>query len=153
VLLGQQRVRSQGRAELAPAADLQWQREPGEPGHKRCLGGARATGTNWAKMAQRSPGKGLHSVLQRTSSNPRGHPWAHPESPESFLPPGAGHQGHLRGAGAAGTWPKWPKGALARGRAQHGRGRQKTPGDQCQSAPGENSFLTPALAIGYSLSM
>lgn len=30
--------------------------------------------------------------------------------------------------------------------------KAKNPRGQCQSAPGENSFLTPALAIGYSLS-
>jgi len=30
---------------------------------------------------------------------------------------------------------------------------KKSPGEQCQCASGENFFLTPALGIGYSLSM
>ena len=33
---------------------------------------------------------------------------AHPGSPGSFLPAQAGHEGHLRGAGAAGTYSKGP---------------------------------------------
>jgi len=51
------------------------------------------------------------------------------------------------------TWPKGTRGAMTSGPARCCRGRQKTPRDQCQWAPGENSFLTPALGIGYSLSM
>ena len=69
------------------------------------------------------------SATEDKQQPPGGTLGAHPGSLESFLPLDAGHEGHLRGAGAAGTWPAWPKGALARGRAQRCRGRQKTPRD------------------------
>jgi len=164
-------------------------------------------------MAPKSPERGCAQCYRGQAGTPVGHAGGPPWSPESFLRPGAGHEGHLHGAKGAGTWPKWPKGSLARGHAQccrggkkppgrlanpprgekslrppqlqgmrgclrgaraagsnpakveqrspartsgHAqccRGRRKTPGDQCQCAPGENSFLTPALAIGCSLSM
>lgn len=45
------------------------------------------------------------------------------------------------------------RGALGVGRAQCCRGRRKTPRHCCQSVLGENSFLTPKLAIGCSLRM
>ena len=45
-----------------------------EPGHEWRLGGARAAGEKGAERAQRSPDKGLCSVLQRTRSKPQGGP-------------------------------------------------------------------------------
>jgi len=108
-----------------------------------------------AKMAQRSPGKGPCSVLQRKAKNPRGHLLAHLGGKKSLPSPSyrAREAIFMVQAQQAVTQPKWTRGALTRGHDQCCRGRQKTPGDQCQSAPGENSFLIPDLAISYSLSM
>ena len=45
-----------------------------------------------AKTAQRSPGKGPCSVLQRKAKNPRGHLLAHRGGKKAFLPAAAGHE-------------------------------------------------------------
>ena len=62
--------KSRARSRYKPAPG----KSPREPGHEWCLGGARAAGKNLGKMAQRSPDKGLCSMLRRTRSNPRGPP-------------------------------------------------------------------------------
>ena len=66
---------AKGRAELAPLPlqTCPGQESPREPGHERCLGGARAAGRELGERAQRSPARGLCSLLQRTRSNPREH--------------------------------------------------------------------------------
>ena len=117
---------SQGKSRVAPATSLRWAREPG---HEGGLGGARAAGKNRAKGLRGAMTRGCAQCYRGQAATPGGHPWAHPGSLESFLPPDAGHEGHLRGAGVAGTWPAWPKGALARVRAQRCKKKKKTPRD------------------------
>jgi len=80
------------------------QGSPREPGHECCLGGARAAGKKVAEGAQRCPGKGLCSVLQRKAKNPQGHSLAHhggkknPSSPQ--LQGTRGHPGGAREPGS-----------------------------------------------------
>ena len=105
-------------------------------------------------MAQRSPGKGPCSMLQRKAKKPpetlASPPWGKKSLPAvSCRAPEAIFVVREQQAVAQ---PKGTGGALTSGHAQCCRGRQKTPGEQGQSDPGENSFLTPELAIGYSLS-
>ena len=71
-----------------------------EPGHEWGLGGARAAGENRGERAQRSPEEGLCVLNAREDKKqpPGTTLGAHPGSLESFLPPHAGHEGHLRGA-------------------------------------------------------
>lgn len=57
-------------------------------------------------------------------ATPGGHPGPWPGSLESFLPLDVGHKGHPRGAHIAATCSKWPKGALVRGCAQCGKGKE-----------------------------
>ena len=87
------------RAELAPAPNLQWAREP-----KR----GRARVVPWRRKSSRQAARGKGpeepcqgAVLNATEEKkqaPGASLGAHPGSLESFLPPAAGHEGHLRGA-------------------------------------------------------
>lgn len=56
-------------------------------GHQWCFGAARASSSHGPKRAQRSPGKGLNSVLQRKVKNPQESVPACPEGKNSFLTP------------------------------------------------------------------
>ena len=117
---------AKGRAESLPLKACDGQESQGEPGHEGGLGGARAAGKKRAKGLRGALARGCAQCYRGQAATPRGTLGAHPGSLESFLPPDTGHEGHLRGAGAAGTWPEWPKGALARGCAVLQR-KAKTP--------------------------
>ena len=86
-----------------------------------------------ASMAQRSPGQGPCSALQRKAKNPQGHSLAHRGGKKSLPPPScrAREAIFVVHKQQAVTQPKGTGEALASGHAQCCRGRQKTPGDTC----------------------
>lgn len=119
-----------------------------EPGHQWCLTSARAAGRNRAVRAQRDPGKGPCSVLQRKAKKPAGDtcwPTMAGEKPSCLQLQGTG--GHPRGAWA--TWKKgtgepWPVQLDA---AEEGKKHHRL----LPTCTGENSFLISVLAAGKSL--
>ena len=86
---------AKGRAELAPATKLHWAREPERVAPWRCKGSRQDP----SGMGPEEPREG--AVLSATEDKkqvPGASLGARPGSLASFLPPDAGHEGHLRGA-------------------------------------------------------
>ena len=135
---------AKGRAELASAPNLPWAREAGRARARGAPGRCKSSRQEAGERPRGALTRGCAQCSSGQEARPGGHPGGLSWESRKLPPPGAGHEGHFGGAGAAGMRPK---GALARARAQRCRGRQKPA--VTLSSPhreGKKASLPPAAA-------